>query len=419
MLIVFHLRTSYSKATGIRRTNVIRVEMLSTGDEVLHGQIVDTNAAWLADILFQHGLPMTSRTTVGDALESLVSTLQARSQQADVLIVNGGLGPTSDDLSALAAAQACGVELELQQAWLTQMEAWFASRGRVMAASNRKQAEIPANAELIDNPVGTACGFALQLNRCWMFFTPGVPSEFKVMVEQQIIPRLKARFSPPEPPICLRLTTFGRGESDLAAELEPLSLPEGVVMGYRSSMPIIEIKLTGPASQRVAMEQVWQQVRLQLAECTLYEGTAGLPALLARELQQRDYQLTLSEQYTAGLLNWQLAAAGVPLRGAQILPPQQETLTQQVARTRELATQQQATLALSVGDLQQEEIAVALHAPAGSWGQRVKFSTGRHNLETRQKVVAMMAMNMLRRWLHGSEVTTGHGWIDVIETVRQ
>ena len=398
---------------------MIRVEMLSTGDEVLHGQIVDTNAAWLADVLFQHGLPMTSRTTVGDALESLVATLQARSHEADVLIVNGGLGPTSDDLSALAAAQACGVELELQQAWLAQMEAWFSSRGRVMAASNRKQAEIPANAELIDNPVGTACGFALQLNRCWMFFTPGVPSEFKVMVEQQIIPRLKAKFSPPEPPICLRLTTFGRGESDLAAELEPLSLPEGVVMGYRSSMPIIEIKLTGPASQRVAMEQVWQQVRLQLAECTIFEGTAGLPALLASELQQRDYQLTLSEQYTAGLLYWQLAAAGVPLRGADILPPKPETLEQQVIRTRHLADQQQAALALSIGSLEQEEISVALHTPDGSFGQRVKFSTGRHNLETRQKVVAMMAMNMLRRWLHGSEVTTGHGWIDVVETVRQ
>lgn len=398
---------------------MIRVEMLSTGDEVLHGQIVDTNAAWLADVLFQHGLPMTSRTTVGDALESLVATLQARSHEADVLIVNGGLGPTSDDLSALAAAQACGVELELQQAWLAQMEAWFASRGRVMAASNRKQAEIPANAELIDNPVGTACGFALQLNRCWMFFTPGVPSEFKVMVEQQIIPRLKAKFSPPEPPICLRLTTFGRGESDLAAELEPLSLPEGVVMGYRSSMPIIEIKLTGPASQRVAMEQVWQQVRLQLAECTIFEGTAGLPALLASELQQRDYQLTLSEQYTAGLLYWQLAAAGVPLCGADILPPKPETLEQQVIRTRHLADQQQAALALSIGSLEQEEISVALHTPDGNFGQRVKFSTGRHNLETRQKVVAMMAMNMLRRWLHGSEVTTGHGWIDVVETVRQ
>ena len=398
---------------------MIRVEMLSTGDEVLHGQIVDTNAAWLADMLFQQGLPMTSRTTVGDSLESLIATLQARSREADVLIVNGGLGPTSDDLSALAAARACGVELEVQQEWLEQMEAWFASRGRVMAASNRKQAEIPANAELIDNPVGTACGFALQLNRCWMFFTPGVPSEFKVMVEQQIIPRLKAKFSPPEPPICLRLTTFGRGESDIAAELEPLALPEGVVMGYRSSMPIIEIKLTGPASQRVAMEQVWQQVRLQLAECTIFEGTEGLPALLARELEQRGEQLAVSEQYTAGLLYWQLAGASVPLRGADILPSGQETLEQQVIRTRELAAQQQAALALSVGSLEQEEISVALHTPDGSFGQRVKFSTGRHNLETRQKVVAMMAMNMLRRWLHGSEVSTGHGWIDVVETVRQ
>jgi len=393
--------------------------MLSTGDEVLHGQIVDTNAAWLADILFQQGLPMTSRTTVGDSLESLIDTLQTRSHEADVLIVNGGLGPTSDDLSALAAARACGVELEMQQDWLAQMEAWFASRGRVMAASNRKQAEIPANAELIDNPVGTACGFALQLNRCWIFFTPGVPSEFKVMVEQQIIPRLKAKFSPPEQPICLRLTTFGRGEGDIAAELEPLALPEGVVMGYRSSMPIIEIKLTGPASQRVAMEQVWQQVRLLLAECTIFEGTEGLPALLARELTQRGEQLAVSEQYTAGLLYWQLAAASVPLRCADILPSTQETLEQQVTRTRELAAQQQAALALSVGSLEQETISVALHTPDGGFGQRVKFSTGRHNLETRQKVVAMMAMNMLRRWLHGSEVSTGHGWIDVVETVRQ
>jgi competence/damage-inducible protein CinA-like protein len=398
---------------------VIRVEMLSTGDEVLHGQIVDTNAAWLADVLFQHGLPMTSRTTVGDSLDSLIATLQARSHEADVLIVNGGLGPTSDDLSALAAAQACGVELEMQQGWLEQMEAWFASRGRVMAASNRKQAEIPANAELIDNPVGTACGFALQLNRCWMFFTPGVPSEFKVMVEQQIIPRLKAKFTPPEPPVCLRLTTFGRGESDIAAELESLPLPEGVVMGYRSSMPIIEIKLTGPASQRVAMEQAWQQVRLLLAECTIFEGTEGLPALLARELTQRGAALAISEQYTAGLLYWQLAAASVPLRGADILPSRPETLEQQVTRTGQLAAQQQAALALSVGSLDQEEIAIALHTPEGSVGQRVKFSTGRHNLETRQKVVAMMAMNMLRRWLHGSEVSTGHGWIDVLETIRQ
>jgi len=392
--------------------------MLSTGDEVLHGQIVDTNAAWLADVLFQNGLPMSSRSTVGDSLSSLVETLQARSEVADVLIVNGGLGPTSDDLSALAAAKASGVELVLHQAWLDNIEAWFASRGRVMAASNRKQAEIPANAEMLDNPVGTACGFALRLNRCWIFFTPGVPSEFKVMVEQQILPRLKQQFDLPEPPLCLRLTTFGRGESDIAAELEPLALPEGVVMGYRSSMPIIEIKLTGPASQRVAMEQVWQQVRLLLAECTIFEGTEGLPALLARELNDRGFRLALSEQYTAGLLHWQLAAAAVPLSAAEILPAQQEGLEEQVQRTRALAAHQGTVLALSTGALEEGEVSLALHTPEASWGKRVKFTHGRHNLETRQRVVAMMAMNMLRRWLHGSEVSTGHGWIDVLESVK-
>lgn len=398
---------------------MIRVEMLATGDEVLHGQIVDTNAAWLADVLFRHGLPMTSRTTVGDAMSSLVEALQSRSQVADVLIVNGGLGPTSDDLSAQAAAVASGTELVLQQEWLEKMEAWFASRGRVMAPANRKQAEIPAGAELIDNPVGTACGFAMQLNRCWIFFTPGVPSEFKVMIEQQIIPRLQARFTLPEPPLCLRLTTFGRGESDIAAELEPLPLPDGVVMGYRSSMPVIEIKLTGPASQRVAMEQVWQQVKLLLAECTIFEGTEGLPAVLARELHQRGFRLALSEQYTAGLLNWQLAAAQVPLSAAELLPAREESLEAQVTRTRQLAAQQGTVLALSVGDLQEGEVSIALHTPEASWGQRVKFTHGRHNVETRQKVVAMMAMNMLRRWLHGSEVSTGHGWIDVLETVKR
>lgn len=152
---------------------MIRVEMLATGDEVLHGQIVDSNSAWLAELLLQHGLPMTRRQTVGDSLDELVGVLKERSEVADVLIVNGGLGPTSDDLSALAAAKAAGVPLVLNEYWLTQMAAFFAGRGRKMAASNRKQAELPDGAEMLDNPIGTACGFAIELNRCWIFSRQG------------------------------------------------------------------------------------------------------------------------------------------------------------------------------------------------------------------------------------------------------
>lgn len=397
---------------------MIRVEMLATGDEVLHGQIVDTNAAWLAGVLFENGLPMTSRQTHGDNLDELVNVLIERSKVADVLIVNGGLGPTSDDLSAVAAAKAAGVKLVMHEEWLVKMEAFFAGRGRIMAASNRKQAEIPEGAEMLDNPVGTACGFAMQLNRCWMFFTPGVPSEYKVMVEEQILPRLKARFELPEPPVCLRLTTFGRGESDLAEEIEPLPIPDGVVMGYRASMPIIELKLNGPASKLPEMETFWQQVREIAGESMIFEGFEGLPAQLSRRLKEKGYTLAISEQFTAGLLQWQMASVDAPLAAGNVLPAREESLQTLLDRSKQLAAESAASLSLIVGGLQDEKLGFALHTPEGSWAQGVKFNVNRHGLKSRQDVVAMMALNMLRRWMNGMEVSTGHGWIDVVETLK-
>ncbi|MEN4889326.1 nicotinamide mononucleotide deamidase-related protein YfaY [Erwinia billingiae] len=397
---------------------MIRVEMLATGDEVLHGQIVDTNAAWLAGVLFENGLPMTSRQTHGDNLDELVNVLIERSKVADVLIVNGGLGPTSDDLSAVAAAKAAGVKLVMHEEWLVKMEAFFAGRGRKMAASNRKQAEIPEGAEMLDNPVGTACGFAMQLNRCWMFFTPGVPSEYKVMVEEQILPLLKARFKLPEPPVCLRLTTFGRGESDLAEEIEPLPIPDGVVMGYRASMPIIELKLNGPASKLPEMEVFWQQVREIAGESMIFEGFEGLPAQLSRRLKEQGYTLAISEQFTAGLLQWQMASVDAPLAAGNVLPAREESLQTLLERSKQLAAESAASLSLIVGGLQDEKLGFALHTPEGSWAQGVKFNVNRHGLKSRQDVVAMMALNMLRRWMNGMEVSTGHGWIDVVETLK-
>ena len=396
---------------------MINVEMLSTGDEVLHGQIIDTNAAWLADLFFEQGLPLTRRNTVGDNLESLVNILRERSEQADVLIVNGGLGPTSDDLSALAAATAKGEGLVMHEEWLAQMERFFSDRGRVMAPSNRKQAEIPASAELVDNPVGTACGFAIQLNRCLMFFTPGVPSEFKVMVEQQILPRLRHRFTLPEPPLCLRLTTFGRSESDLAQSLDHLQLPPGVSMGYRSSMPIIELKLTGPATEKAAMLALWPEVQRVAGESLIFEGTEGLPAQIARELQSRQLSVTLSEQFTGGLLALQLSRASAPLLASEVVPFQQETLAQTARWASERRVKHFAGLALAIGGVDDEHLNFALATPEGTHALRVKMSITRHSVAVRQEVCAMMALNMLRRWLNGKEVASEHGWINVVESV--
>ncbi|ECV4285796.1 competence/damage-inducible protein CinA [Salmonella enterica] len=396
---------------------MLNVEMLSTGDEVLHGQIVDTNAAWLADFFFNQGVPLSRRNTVGDNLDSLVAILRERSQHTDVLIVNGGLGPTSDDLSALAAATAKGEGLVLREEWLAEMERYFQQRGRVMAPSNRKQAELPASAEFIPNPVGTACGFALQLNRCLMFFTPGVPSEFKVMVEQEILPQLRARFSLPEPPLCLRLTTFGRSESDLAQSLDSLSLPPGVTMGYRSSMPIIELKLTGPATQREAMLALWSEVRRVAGQNLIFEGTEDLPAQIARCLQERQLSLTLSEQYTSGLLALQLSRAGAPVLASEVVPSQEETLAQTAHWTTERRSNHYAGLALAVSGLENEHLNFALATPDGTYALRVRFSANCYSLAIRQEVCAMMALIMLRRWLNGEDMTSEHGWINVVESL--
>lgn len=396
---------------------MLNVEMLSTGDEVLHGQIVDTNAAWLADFFFNQGLPLTRRNTVGDNLDALVAILRERSEQADVLIVNGGLGPTSDDLSALAAATAKGEGLILHPEWLETMTRFFAERGRPMAESNRKQAEIPASAEMINNPVGTACGFAIQLNRCLMFFTPGVPSEFKVMVEQEILPRLRQRFTLPDPPVCLRLTTFGRSESELAQSLNPLTLPPGVVMGYRSSMPIIELKLTGPANQRDAMLALWPEVRKVAGDSLIFEGTEGLPAQIARCLQERQLSLKLSEQFTSGLLALQLSRAGAPLLASEVVPAQEETLAQAARWAAERRINHFAGLALAVSGQENDHLNVALATPDGTFALRVKFSATRHSLAVRQEVCAMMALNMLRRWLNGQPLASEHGWINVVDSL--
>jgi molybdopterin-biosynthesis enzyme MoeA-like protein len=251
-----------------------------------------------------------------------------------------------------------------------------------------------------------------------MFFTPGVPSEFKVMVEQQILPRLRQRFTVAEPPLCLRLTTFGRSESDLASQLDSLPLPPDVVLGYRSSMPIIELKLTGPAARRQEMEAVWQTVRDVAGENMIFEGTEGLPAQLARRLRERGLRLAVAEDFTAGLLNWQLREAEVPLSGGELrLEKTALTLDDAAGETLTLSERHQAQLALYVGRSEEDGVlTLALHTPEGTFAQTIQVNARRYSRKTHQDVVAMLAMNMLRRWLNGWPVYGGHGWISVLAT---
>ncbi|OAT54292.1 nicotinamide mononucleotide deamidase-related protein YfaY [Providencia heimbachae] len=396
------------------------VEMLSTGDEVLHGQIVDTNAAWLADCFFQHGLPLSCRTTVGDDLTNLVDIFLERSRHADVLIVNGGLGPTSDDLSALAAAMASGVSLVEHTEWIEVMERYFTARGRIMPETNRKQALLPENAELIDNPVGTACGFSVVINDCTLFFTPGVPSEFKVMINQQIIPRIQQRYTLPEPPVCLRLTSFGRSESSLAKQFDNLIHPQGCVLGYRSSMPIIELKLTGPASLREKMEQHWQIIKQGVGDNLVFEGTDGLANAVSQHLKERQLNVVVSEQFSAGLLSWTLDAADVPMCFSEVVVKNpQQNLQSLMKYAQTIALQQNAQIGLVIGSLDDGQLALALSTPDNSYAQRVQYLPNNHSKKEKQEVSVMLMLDMLSRWLSERNIIGHYEWLVQTETLTE
>lgn len=298
----------------------MRIEILCTGDEVLTGKIVNSNFSYMAQKLEDVGLTVYWGTTVGDDREALLAAFRLASERADAVIVNGGLGPTVDDLSQEIAAQAAGVELVLNEEWLEKMEAFFTKRARVMPPNNRKQAMLPATAEMIDNPIGTACGFAVNIGKARFFFTPGVPRELRRMLEEQIIPRLLARSGTPSIITLKRFHSYGIGEShadNLLAGLEDL-VPDGSVkLGFRAHYPQLETKITirGKDADDIGrkMAPVQEMVRAKLGNFILAEDDQTLEGVVMAELLKKQARLAVVETFTSGAI----AGRFGPLVGAE------------------------------------------------------------------------------------------------------
>jgi len=285
----------------------MKLEMICTGEEVLAGQIVDSNAAWFANMLMERGVEMTRRVTVGDRIEDLVAVFQERSHHADVIVVNGGLGPTTDDLSAEAMALAKGEVLTENAEWRARLDELTLRYGRMMSPNNLKQAMLPESAIMVDNPVGTACGFRVKLNRAWLFFTPGVPHELKKMIHEQFLPFIREEFGEGDSMNLKKLLTLGHGESSLGESLERLALPPGVTIGYRSSMPYNEIKLfaRGDAAN-AALDDLVGLVKHTLGAAVVSEGKPNLAEEIHGLLLNSGKTLALAESCTGGMLASQL-----------------------------------------------------------------------------------------------------------------
>ena len=298
----------------------MRIEIICTGDEVLTGKIVNTNFSYMTQKLEDVGLAVEWETTVGDDRENLLLAFNLAGQRADAVIVTGGLGPTVADLSQEIAAQAAGVELVLNEAWLKTMEEFFRRRSRVMPPNNKKQAMLPSTAEVIDNPIGTACGFALDIGRARFFFTPGVPRELRRMLEDQIIPRLLAKSGLQTAIHLKRFHSYGLGESHVDALLTDVEklVPDGSVkLGFRAHYPQLETKLTVRGRDiddvRAKLAPVEREVRKRLGNFILAEDEQTLEGVILAALTAQQGSLATVEMFTSG----QIAARFAHLPGAE------------------------------------------------------------------------------------------------------
>jgi nicotinamide-nucleotide amidase len=283
------------------------LEIFSQGEEIVTGQTVDTNAAWLSQQAVQMGFTVTRHTAVGDNLNELIVLLREIALRADCCICTGGLGPTSDDLTAEAVAKAFGLMLELDEVAFAQIKRFFDNRKRPMPETNRKQAMLPAGAERIDNEWGTAPGFSLLYGRCWFAFLPGVPFEMRHLFLEKVRPALADRFAL-LPGRLITIRTVGIGESDIQQRIAAITIPDQVQLGFRAGIDDVQTKLVFPYGYpETEMASLVSNIVEQLGNAVfgidgLTEASGDLAAVIDRLMQAGKHTLTTIETASQGLL---------------------------------------------------------------------------------------------------------------------
>ena len=286
--------------------------ILCIGTELTRGELVNTNATWIADRLTTIGFDVDELTTVADERARIVEAMLRLAARHRVIVVSGGLGPTTDDITSACAAEAAGVSLQRDEPSLDAIRKRFAQIGREMTPSNAKQADFPVGSEVLVNPIGTAPGFYLRLGGAHLFFTPGVPAEMKQMFDDRIEPRIASMA--PNNTAQNHLRTFGQTESKIGEMLSGVeeAFP-GVVIGYRAHFPEIEVKVfarskTRPEALSLA-DAATRDVRLRLGELVYGESRGDtFAASVARALRAHGLTLSIAESCTGGMVGQMLTS---------------------------------------------------------------------------------------------------------------
>lgn len=279
--------------------------VLSIGTELTRGELVNTNASWLATGLTDLGFEVIEHCVVDDDKARIVAALDRLARAAKIVVCTGGLGPTTDDITTEAVATALGVPIERDEASLEHIRRRFEKLGRVMSDTNAKQADFPKGATVLPNPIGTAPGFSVELRGARAFFMPGVPREMQRMFDDHVVPRI--RESSPNDSHQVRFRTFGLPESIVGEKLDGVeALFPGVTIGYRAHFPEIEVKVLARSSDHATAVSLTEKasvaVRERLGEVIYGQGEDTFAGVVGRALRTRGWTLAIAESCTGGLV---------------------------------------------------------------------------------------------------------------------
>ncbi len=280
--------------------------ILSIGTELTRGEIVNTNSAWLSAELTAAGFNVAAMQTVADDMDGMVASIRLVASAHRLVVVTGGLGPTTDDLTTAAAARAAGVALVRDESALLAIRRRVEGRGRTLNAGHEKQADLPAGVAVLPNAIGTAPGFSIAIGDTLLFFLPGVPREMKRMFTEQVLPRIRP--SAPNNTHQIRLRTYGLGESLVGQALADVEgTHAGVTLGYRVHFPEVDVKVNARASSRDVARDVALRaaadVRSRLGDVVYGEGDETFAEMVGRSVRGRGYLLALAESCTGGLIS--------------------------------------------------------------------------------------------------------------------
>jgi nicotinamide-nucleotide amidase len=282
-------------------------EVITIGDELLRGEIIDSNKSFLSDRLLSLDIETHFHTSVRDEPADMIDAFHRAASRARIVLVSGGLGPTRDDLTAEVLARAFGRKLVLDATALEGIRAFFRSVGREMTDNNAKQAWFPEGAEVLANPIGTAPGFHLEERGALFFCMPGVPRELMRMMDEQVLPRIAKRPGGSAQVVrAALLRTFGMGESALDATLEDVAREGDVTLGFRTSFPDNYVRpvarATSAAQAEARLAEVCRTIRERLGSIVYAEGEETLEQVVGRLLRERKRTVAVAESCTGGLI---------------------------------------------------------------------------------------------------------------------